>query len=174
MSTNRKITEATGFKEMSDILKATVTTNLAGKAVGSAQNSLVDPAMSTAGEFAINGVIYTRAASSSMFVLQDTTIPAFGAVNFVLTLDTAGAGVGYPANVLTSAQVSAAGATPATVLAAAANVWPDVPATVCPVGIYTVMAGAVSHVSGSSSFSLVTSATGSHLFTQILNYNKLS
>jgi hypothetical protein len=130
--------------------------------------------MSTTGDYAVDGVIYTKTASSSVFVLEDTTIAAYGACNFVLTLDAAGSGVGRATNVLTSAQVSTAGATPATVLAAAANEWPEVPVTECVVGVYTVMAGDSAHVAGSNTFSEATSDGASHLFTNLLNYNTVS
>ncbi len=173
-TTNRKTSQASEHKKLQDVLKATVTTNLGNKNCYSGQNSLIDPSLSTAGDFAVNGVVATRAASSSIFALEDTTIPINGAANFVLCLNAAGSGIGYATNVMTSAEVSTAGGTPATVRDATSVSWPDIPDTMCPVGIYTCMAGSVSHVSGSSSFSLVDSAGGSHLFTQILNYNKLS
>lgn len=167
----RNVSEAFKHQAMLDVLHGVTNINLSNKNVYSAQNSLVEPSMSTAGDFAVNGVVATKAATSSLFALEDTTIAAYGAANFVLCLNASGSGIGYATNVLTSAEVSTAGGTPATVLAAEAIVWPTIPATMTPVGIYTVMAGAVSHVSGSSSFSLVDSAGGSHLFTQRLNMN---
>jgi len=169
----RNISKAYAHQAMFDVLHGLTNINLGNKNVGSAQNSLVDPSMSTAGDFAVNGVIATKAATSSLFVLADTTIPAYGAANFVLCLNVSGSGIGYATNVLTSAEVSTTGGTPATVLAATTIEWPTVPATMTPVGIYTVIAGAVSHVSGSSSFSLVTSAGGSHLFTQRLHMTNI-
>lgn len=170
---NRKIDEATGFQALIDVLTGATTVNLGNKNVYSAQNSLVDPSMSTAGDFAVNGMVATKAAASSLFALEDTTIPIGAGCNFVLCLNTAGSGIGYATNVLTSAQVSTAGS-PANVRDHTGIVWPAIAATMCPVGIYTVIAGSVSHVAGSSSFSLVDSASGSHLFTQILNMNKFT
>lgn len=178
----RKTDEAFNFQAEQDVLKATHTFNMSGKGCVSAQNSLVDPALSTAGSFVVNGEFATVAASSSFFTLEDTLVPAYGAVNFVLAVNAAGTGVGYATNVMDSEQVSAAVSDPAqsaatvplTVRDADAIVWPAIPATMCPVGIYTVVAGAVSHVSGSSSFSLVDSAAGSHLFTDIATLNRAS
>jgi len=174
MGTNRNLTDAAlGFQALIDVLRsASMNYNMAAKGCVSGQNSLVDPALSTAGSFVVGGVFATAAASSSAFALEDTLVPAYNAVNFVLCLNAAGSGIGYATNVMTSAQVSAAGGTPAAVLAASAITWPTIPITMTPVGIYTVIAGAVSHVSGSSSFSLVTSAGGSHLFTDIASYNR--
>ena len=181
--TIRKVDEAFGFQAQQDILKAVHTWNPASKGVGSAQNSLVDPALVTAGSAVINGAhVATIAASSSFFALEDTQVPAYGGVNFVLCVNAAGSGIGYATNVMTSAEISTAVAdpeqsastVPATVLDANAIVWPTIPVTMCPVGIYTVIAGAVSHVSGSSAFSAVDSAGGSHLFTQLATFNKAS
>lgn len=177
---NRDITAASGFQAMIDVLKGATTINLANKNVGSAQNSLVDPAASTAGDYAINGVIATlAAASSSLFALEDTVVPEYNGVAFVCCLNAAGSGIGYATNVLTSAQMSTAlvknaGAACANLIVSDDIVWPTIPATMCPVGIYACVAGSVSHVSGSSSFSLITSATGSHAFTQLLNMNQVA
>ena len=171
MSTVRKINDAVQHQPLRDFLAGAVTLNLANKNCGSAQNSLINPSMSTAGDFAIEGKIYTRAASSSVFALEDTTVPIGGGMTFVLCLNSAGSGIGYASDVLTSEQVSTAGAIASV---QASNILPDIPATMCPVGLYTVVAGSVSHVSGSSSFSLVDSAGGSHLFTQLMNMNTTS
>lgn len=160
-----KVSNAFKHQAMLDVLKNLTNINLSNKNVYG-PTSLVDPSLSTAGDYAVNGVVATIAASSTVFALEDTVVPAYGGANFVLCLNAAGSGIGYATNVLTSAEVSTAGGTPATVRDAATITWPSVPATMTPVGIYTVIAGTVSHVSGSSTFSLVTSATGSHLFTQ--------
>ena len=169
---NRDIKVASGFQAMQDVLKAFTSHNMGNKNCYSAQNSLVDPSMSTAGDYVVGGAVKTKAAASSLFALQDQSIPKGGGCNFVLCLNAAGSGIGFKTNVLTSAQVSAAGAI-ASLLTDANVEWPAIDMdTYCPVGIYTVIAGSVSHVSGSSSFSLVDSAGGSHLFTQIANYVK--
>lgn len=162
-----KVFEAIQHQSIRDVLHGMTNINLGNKNVVSAQNSLVDPSMSTAGDYAVNGVIATKAAASSLFVITpDTIIPVGAGAAFVCCLNVAGSGIAYPTNVLTSTQVSAAGAGCANILASSNLVMPTIPATMTPVGIYTVAAGTVSHVAGSSSFSLVTSAGGSHLFTQ--------
>lgn len=168
---NRKIKEGHSFQATIDLMVGTSTMNLGNKNVNAGQNSLVHPALSTAGDFSVNGVIATVAASSTMFALQVTTVPAFGGMAYVCCLNAAGSGIGYASNVMTSAQVSTAGATPAAI--AAAVVLPDIPATMCPVALYTVKAGSVDHISGSTTFSVVTSATGSHAYAQILNLNQV-
>lgn len=172
MANVTKIDEAVAHQPLQDFLRGVVTHNLGNKTVYSAQNSLIDPSMSTAGDYCINGTAYTRAASSSLFALEDVTIPAGGGAAFVLCLNAAGSGIGYKSNVLTSAQVSTAGAGCANALAAVTL--PDIPDTMCPVGIYTVVAGSVSHVAGSSTFSTVDSAGGSHLYTQKLHMMTIS
>lgn len=172
MSVN-KINEAVVHQPLRDLLRGLVTYNPASKGVGSAQNSLVDPALVTAGSLVINGVhIATVAASSSFFALADTIIPAGGAATFVCCINAAGSGIGYASGVLTSAQVSTAGGTAANAQASA--VLPAIPDTMCPVALYTTVAGSVSHVAGSSTFSTVTSAGGSHLFTQIAQLQTIS
>jgi hypothetical protein len=171
MGTNRLITEASGFQAMQDVLRALTTYNPTTKGVGSAQNSLIDPALATTGAIVINGAhVASVAASSSFFTLTDTQIPIGGGCNFVLTMDAAGSGFGHPTNVLTSAEVSTLGAIASMPIDDTYTEWPTIPTNECPVGIYTVIAGTVSHVSGSSSFSLVTSAGGSHLFTQLAHH----
>lgn len=168
------ISKAVKHQALLDVLRGVANINLGNKNVQSAQNSLIDPSMSTTGDFAVNGIVVTRTASSSIFVITpDTTIPIGAGAAFVCCLNAAGSGIAYPTNVLTSVQVSTAGGGCANILASATLVMPDIPATMCPVGIYTVAAGSVSHVAGSSSFSLVDSAAGSHLFTQRLNMNSL-
>jgi hypothetical protein len=173
---NRKIDEAFGFQAQVDCMIGACTINLAGKGVGSAQNSLIDPALVTAGDYAVNGVIYTVAASSSVFVLEDTSLAAGEAAGFVCCLPATGiaAGVGYATNVLTSAQVSTLGGTCALVLASDDLVMPTIPATMCPMGIYVCVAGDSAHVAGSNTFSACTSDSGLHAFTQILNMNRVS
>jgi hypothetical protein len=168
-----RINNAVAHQPLRDFLRGAVTMNLASKGVVSGQNSLITPALSTAGNFAVNGVIVNATASSSMFPITHTTIPIGAGAAFVCCLNAAGSGIAYPTNVLTSAQVSSAGGGCANILASADLEMPDIPDTMCPVAIYTVAAGTVSHVAGSSSFSLVDSAGGSHLFTQILNMNKI-
>lgn len=164
-----KVSNAEMHQAMRDVLHGLTNINLSNKNVYSAQNSLVDPSMSTAGDFGVNGVVATKAATSSLFAITpDTTIPIGAGAAFVCCLNAAGSGIAYPTNVLTSAQVSTAGGGCANILASADLVMPTIPATMTPVGIYTVAAGTVSHVAGSSSFSLVDSAAGSHLFTQRL------
>jgi hypothetical protein len=175
MSDVNKINDAVQHQPLRDFLRGGVTQNLGNKNVYSAQNSLIHPSMSTAGDFAVNGVVATRAASSTMFTITPTvTIPIGAGAAFVCCLNAAGSGIAYPTNVLTSAQVSSAGGGCANILASDDLVMPAIPDTMCPVGIYTVAAGSVSHVAGSSSFSLVDSAAGSHLFTQRLNLKSIS
>src|SRR4030067_904507 len=117
------ISKAVKHQALLDVLRGVANINLGNKNVQSAQNSLIDPSMSTTGDFAVNGIVVTRTASSSIFVITpDTTIPIGAGAAFVCCLNAA---------------------------------------------------GSVSHVAGSSSFSLVDSAAGSHLFTQRLNMNSL-
>jgi hypothetical protein len=173
---NRKINQAFGFQAQIDCMTGACTMNLANKNIGSAQNSLIHPAISTAGDYAVNGVIYTVAASSTAFTLEETNIPIGGGAAFVCCLNATGltAGVGYASNVLTSAQVSEAGGTCALVLASDDLVMPTIPATMCPLGIYVCVAGDSAHVAGSETFSACTSNSGTHAFTQILNMNRVS
>ena len=172
-------TDAFPFQAQQNIAKGCTTINLANKNVYSAQNSLIHPSMSTTGDYAVNGIIATGTASSTMFALENKTVGAYGGVAYVCCLNAAGSGIGYATNVLTSEQMSSAssvtaGAATANLIASKDLTWPTIPATMCPVAIYGVVAGAVSHVSGSSSFSLVTSAGGSHAYTQLLNLNAIS
>lgn len=171
MANVTKINDAVVHQPLRDLLRGLTTFNLTPKGCVSAQNSLIDPALSTAGSFVVNGKFATVSASSSFFALEDTVIPIGGACTFVLCVNAAGSGIGYASDVLTSAQVSTAGAIAST---QASVVLPDVPDTMCPVGIYTVVAGSVSHVAGSSTFSLVDSAGGSHLFTDIARLQTIS
>jgi len=173
---NRKIDEAFGFQNQVDCMTGACTVNLANKNIGSAQNSLVNPALSTAGDYAVNGVIHTATASSTVFILADTTLAAGQAAGFVCCLNATGIteGVGYATNVLTSAQVSTLGGTCALVLASDDLVMPTIPATMCPMGIYVCIAGDSAHVAGSNTFSTCTSDGGLHAFTQILNMNRIS
>lgn len=171
MSYVTKINDAVVHQPLRDLLRGLVTHNMTPKGCVSAQNSLIDPALSTAGSFVIDGKFATVAASSSFFALEDTQIPAGGGCTFVLCVNAAGSGIGYASDVLTSEQVSVAGAIASV---QASTTLPDIPDTMCPVGLYTVVAGSVSHVSGSSSFSLVDSAGGSHLFTQIERLQTIS
>lgn len=168
MSSVTKINDAVQHQPLRDLLRGLTTFNLTPKGCVSAQNSLIDPALSTAGSYVVKGKFATVAASSSFFTLEDTQVPAYGALTYVLAVNAAGTGVGYAADVLTSAQLSTAEITTAAGAQAEADLTTiDIPDTMCPVGLYTVVAGSVSHVSGSSSFSTVTSAGGSHLFTDI-------
>ena len=207
----RNIQNAAERSGLQDILLGVCTKNLSKKNIGSAQNSLLTPAMSTAGDYAINGVLYTKAAASSLFsnivVASAATssaavvsIPAGGAAVFVLTLDAAGNGYAIPATngvldkmgnaygngtgyVMTSTQVSSIVANPnlsaATVAATIQGdlndvVWPVIPAQHCPVGLMTIVAGSISHLVGTTSFSLTASAAGSTLFTDIMTMTILS
>lgn len=174
MSINR-INEAVAHQPLRDLLRGLVTYNPTSKGCVSAQNSLIDPALSTAGSVVVNGKFSaTIAASSSFFALTDTIVPIGGACTFVLCANAAGSGIGYPATVLTSAQVSAAGATAATAQAAADLQTVSIPDTMCPVGLYTVVAGSAAIVAGSTTFSVTTSAGGSHLFTDIAQLQSIS
>jgi hypothetical protein len=178
------INQAVVHQPLREFLQGTVNFNPVNKNVYSAQNSLADPSCSTAGAYCVGGIHCTNAASSSAFTLTDTSIPAYGGACFILCYNATGTGVGYPTNVLTSAQLSTHEITTAAGLLAILNKTidtygialqtPNIPSTQCPVGIYTVIAGAVSHVAGSSTFSAVDSAGGSHLFTNIMTLNKVS
>jgi len=172
----RKINQAFGFENQVDCMIGACTMNLGTMDVYAGQNSLVHPAVSTAAQYAVNGVLCAATASSTVFTLEETVIPVGGAAVFVCCLPAAGisAGVGYATNVLTSAQVSTLGATCAVVLASDLIELPTIPVTACPVALYTVVAGDVSHISGSSTFSVITSAGGSHAYTQIMNLNKVA
>ena len=172
----RKLDEAFGFQAQVDCMTGTCTMNLANKDVNAGQNSLVHPALSTAGEYAVNGVIYTATASSTVFTLESTSLAAGEAAGFVCCLNATGIteGVGYATNVLTSAEVSTLGGTCALVLASDDLIAPAIPATMCPVGIYVVVAGDSAHVAGSNTFSDATSDSGTHAYTQILNMNTIT
>ena len=172
----RKLDEAFGFQAQVDCMTGACTMNLAGKGIAAAQNSLIDPALVTAGDYAVNGVIYTASASSSVFILEDTSLAAGEAAGFVCCLNATGIteGVGYATNILTSAEVSTLGGTCAEVLASDDLIAPAIPSTMCPVGIYVVVAGDSAHVAGSNTFSACTSDSGLHEYTQILNMNTLS
>lgn len=174
MAQVQKISDATMHQPMRDLMRALVTMNLANKNVYSAQNSLIEPSCSTAGAYTVNGVIVTNAASSSAFpITPDTTIPIGGGACFVCCYNAAGSGIAYPTNVLTSAQVSTAGAGCANILASADIVWPTIPDTMCPVAIYTIAVGSVAHVAGSHAFSQAVSAGGSVLFTNIISLKRI-
>lgn len=170
-----KITDAVVHQPLRDVLRGLVTRNLANKNVWSAQNSLIVPSISTAGEYAVNGVIVTNAASSSAFPFSATkTVPVGGGLVAVCCLNAAGSGIAYPSNVLTSAQVSTAGAGCANVLASDDLVLPDIPDTMCPVAVYTVAVGAgAAHVAGSHAFSQAISAGGSVAITNIMTLQQI-
>jgi hypothetical protein len=168
-----KITEAVVHQPLRDLLRGLVTMNLATKGVWSAQNSLLCPSVSLAGDYAVNGVLVTNAASSSAFPIHGTpTVPIGGGLAAVCCFNAAGSGIAYPTNVLTSAQVSAGGTGCANILANANLVMPEIPDTMCPVAIYTVAVGTVAHVAGSHAFSQAVSAGGSVAITQIMTLKR--
>lgn len=171
----KKITEASNFQSLQDVLRGACDCNLANKNVGVGQNSLIHPRISTAGDIAVNGEIITVAASSSVFALTETTVPAYGGLAYVLCVSTAsGSGTGYPTNALTSAQMSKAssvhgGSAPSNLLSSVDLVWPAIPAGEVPVGIYIITGNDSVHVAGSSTFSSATSDNATHTFKNIMN-----
>ena len=176
----KKITEASGFQELQDVLRGACNMNLSIKSVGTGQNSLIHPALSDAGPIALNGELIQVAASSSVFALEETSVPALGAAAFVLCVNAAsGSGVGYATNVLTSTQMSkassvTAGSDPVNFLASTDVVWPTIPVTTVPVGIYILTGADSVHVAGSNTFSHATSDNGTHTFKNILNMTRNS
>lgn len=176
----KKITEASQFQALQDVLRGNCNMNLSIKSVGVGQNSLIHPALSDAGAIALNGDLIQVAASSSVFALQTTTVPAYGGCAFILCVNAAsGSGVGYATNALTSTQMSKAssvtgGAAASNLLASEDLVWPEIPVTTVPVGIYIVTGNDSAHVAGSSTFSSASSDNATHTFKNILNLNKNS
>ncbi len=130
-----------------------LTMNLNKKNVGSVQNSSADARLSTTGDFAINGVIYTKTASSAVFTLAGTTLTSSQACMFLLALDSAGSGQVTQGNI---ASTSAGCSLPAT------------PANQCPVGQLTIASGASTFVPGTTTFSQNASATGSAVFADLM------
>ena len=183
----KKITEATGFQELQNVLRGACNCNLSNKNVYAGQNSLIHPAVSTAGAIALDGEIITVAASSSVFELEETTIPALGGAAFVCCTNiAAGAGVGYATNVLTSAEISeshsaliSSGMTSAQISTAGGPaydvykspklVYPDIPVTTVPCAVYVVAGADSAHVAGSNTFSAATSDGGTHGYFQRMN-----
>ena len=185
-----KISEASQFKILQDALRGGgCNVNLANKNVNSGQNSLIHPSLSTAGAIALNGEIITVAASSSVFELEETTIPAYGGAAFVCcTAVAAGAGVGYATNVLTSAQISEShsallsdGMTSAAISTAGGPCydvymspvlsWPAIPVTTVPCAIYVIAAPDSAHVAGSNTFSEAVSDNAVTKYWQRMNMN---
>ena len=176
----KKIADASDFQSMRDVLKGACTMNLSNKGVYAGDETGIAPAVSTAGAVAINGTIITVAASSAVFALEEASVPAYGGVGYVLCAHQAsGSGVGYATNVLTSAQMSSAssvtGSTdPLNFMASEDVVWPTIPDTTCPVGIYVCTGQDSTHVAGSSTFSLATSDNATHTFYQKMNLTVIS
>ena len=186
---NKKITEASGFKEMQDVLRGgCANVNLATKGCGSGQNSLIQPSIDTTGNYAINGEIAAVTATSTFFTLEETALAAFEGVAFVLTIDDAATplGRGHATNILTSAQISeshsallsggmtsaaisTAGGPGYDVLKSVDIVWPEVPTDECTLGIYAVAGADSAHTAGSHTFSHATSDGGTHKFFQRMN-----
>ena len=182
-----KITEASGFQELQDVLRGACNANLSNKIVYAGQNSLIHPAVSNAGPIALDGEIITVAASSSVFVLEETAIPALGGCAFICcTAVAAGAGVGLAANVLTSAeiseshsalleggltsaQISTLGGPAYDVYKSPKLVYPKVPITTVPCAVYAVAGADSAHVAGSNTFSEATSDNGIHGYFQRMN-----
>ena len=184
------ISDATQFKALQDALRGGgCNVNLSNKNVNSGQNSLIHPSLSTAGAIALNGEIITVAASSSVFVLEETTVPAYGGVAFVCCVSTAsGEGSGIPTNVLTSAQISeshsallSGGMTSAAISTAGGPCydvymspvlsWPVIPVTTVPCGIYVIAAPDSAHVAGSNTFSEAVSDNAVTKYWQRMNMN---
>lgn len=128
--------------------------NLANKNAGSVLNSSVDLRISTAGEYVIGNVIYTKAASSAVFALPASTL-ASSAIALLATLDSAGNGT------VTAGAVAASGAT----------VLPATPAGGCPVARIDIVCGTSSIVLGTTTFSEITSSGGSTVITQLAGVN---
>jgi len=173
------VNNAFQFEQEQRMMKGLININLSNKNVYAGQNSLVHPAISTAGAYGLNGAIIDVAATSTMFALEQTTIPAYGGAAFVCCLNAASSGIGYATNVLTSAQMSSAsaankGAACANLIASDDIEWPTIPDTMTPIAIYAVAAGDSAHVAGSETFSAATSNGASHAYTQIMNLNRIS
>lgn len=120
--------------------------NLNKKNVGSVTDSDTGFRLSTAGDFSIGDTIYTKAASSAVFVMSGTTLTSSQACRFLLALDASGNGVVSQGNL---AATSAAASLPTTSTAT------------CPVAEVIVVAGASQHVPGTTTFSQTISAGGS-------------
>lgn len=129
--------------------------NLGNKNVGSVQNSDADLRISTAGDYAIGNVIYTKAASSAVFALPASTLSSSQAIKLLATLNSAGTGV----------------VTAGALADSAATVLPATPAGGCPVAIIDIACGTSSIVLGTTTFSEITSSGGSTVITQIVGVN---
>jgi hypothetical protein len=130
-----------------------LTQNLNKKNVGSVQNSDAALRISTAGDYAIDGVLYTKTASSAVFTLAGTTLTSSQACMFLLALDSAGSGQITQGNIAaTSGECSL----------------PATPASQCPVGQLIVVSGASTFVPGTTTFSECESATGSIVFSDLM------
>lgn len=130
-----------------------LTQNLNKKNVYSASDSDTAASLSTTGDFAVGGVLYTKTASSAVFTLAGTTLTSSQACMFLLALDSAGSGQVTQGNI---AATSGACSLPAT------------PANQCPVGQLVVVAGASTFVPGTTTFSQCVSNTGSVVMTDLM------
>ena len=120
--------------------------NLNKKNVGSVTDSDAGFRISTAGDFSVNDIIYTKAASSAVFTLAGTTLTSSQVCRYLLALDSAGSGIVVQGNI---AATSAAASLPAT------------SSGTCPVAEVILVAGASQHVPGTTTFSQTVSAGGS-------------
>lgn len=129
--------------------------NLGNKNVGSVQNSDAGLRISTAGDFSIGNVIYTKAASSAVFAFPASTLSSSQAIKLLATLNSAGTGT------VTAGAFADSGAT----------VLPATPAGGCPVAIIDIACGTSSIVLGTTTFSEITSSGGSTVITQVAGVN---
>lgn len=142
----------TANSKITSNLTAELTRNLSFRNIGSVTDSDAGFRISTAGDYAVAGIMYTKAASSAVFALAGTTLTSSQVVKYLLTLDAAGSGVATQGNI---AATSAACSLPAT------------PAGGCPVGQVIVVAGASNCVPGTTTFSQTVSAGGSVVVTEL-------
>lgn len=129
--------------------------NLGNKNIGTVTASDAGLRISTAGDYSIANVLYTKAASSAVFALPASTLASAQAIKILLTLDNAGNGT----------------ATAGSIAASAATVLPATPAGGCPVGVVDIACGTSSIVLGTTTFSQIQSSGGSTVITQIAGVN---
>lgn len=129
--------------------------NLGNKNVGSVQNSDANLRISTAGDYVVNNVVYTKAASSAVFAFPASTLSSSQAIALLATLDSAGTGT------VTAGALADSGAT----------VLPATPAGGCPVARIDIACGTSSIVLGTTTFSQITSSGGSTVITQLAGVN---
>jgi len=141
-----KVNDAVVHQPLRDLLTLGLTNrNHNKKNVGSVTASDTGLRISTAGDFAIGGVMYNKAASSAVFALTGVNIEAGKTKRIALMLDTSGAGT------VLAGDAVANGSTPG---------FGEIPATKCCIAD-VVIAAAAAFTGGTTTFSQVISAGGS-------------